>query len=404
MLTALDPLRQLNFASLLFRLALAMFFGGMIGMERERKRRPAGFRTYMLVCLGATLAGIVSQYNFIMLSTTFLETAKEVGRTTDVSRIGAKVIGGIGFLGAGTVIVTGRQEVKGLTTAAGLWASACMGLAIGAGFYECVVLAFLLIFLCIRLLPPLENLMVEGPMLTALDPLRQLNFASLLFRLALAMFFGGMIGMERERKRRPAGFRTYMLVCLGATLAGIVSQYNFIMLSTTFLETAKEVGRTTDVSRIGAKVIGGIGFLGAGTVIVTGRQEVKGLTTAAGLWASACMGLAIGAGFYECVVLAFLLIFLCIRLLPPLENLMVERARNMNLYVEFSSLDDVGAIIGRIKSQGAQIYEVDIERGTEESHLRPSAVFTIRLDHAVHHAQVMAAISELENVTTIDET
>ena len=192
-------------------------------------------------------------------------------------------------------------------------------------------------------------------MLTALDPLRQLNFASLLFRLALAMFFGGMIGMERERKRRPAGFRTYMLVCLGATLAGIVSQYNFIMLSTTFLETAKEVGRTTDVSRIGAKVIGGIGFLGAGTVIVTGRQEVKGLTTAAGLWASACMGLAIGAGFYECVVLAFLLIFLCIRLLPPLENLMVERARNMNLYVEFSSLDDVGAIIGRIKSQGAQI-------------------------------------------------
>ena len=69
MLTALDPLRQLNFASLLFRLALAMFFGGMIGMERERKRRPAGFRTYMLVCLGATLAGIVSQYNFIMLST-----------------------------------------------------------------------------------------------------------------------------------------------------------------------------------------------------------------------------------------------------------------------------------------------------------------------------------------------
>ena len=131
MLTALDPLRQLNFASLLFRLALAMFFGGMIGMERERKRRPAGFRTYMLVCLGATLAAIVSQYNFIMLNTTFYETMKEVGRTTDVSRIGAKVIGGIGFLGAGTVIVTGRQEVKGLTTAAGLWASACMGLAIG---------------------------------------------------------------------------------------------------------------------------------------------------------------------------------------------------------------------------------------------------------------------------------
>ena len=240
-------------------------------------------------------------------------------------------------------------------------------------------------------------------MIAALDYLRQLNAVSLLFRLALAMFFGGMIGLERERKRRPAGFRTYMLVCLGAPLTLLLSQYESLMLDTVWAARAAEVGIKTDVSRFGAQVINGIGFLGAGTVIVTGRQEVKGLTTAAGLWASACMGLAIGAGFYECVVLAFVLIFLCIRLLPPLESMMVERARNMNLYVEFSSLDDVGAIIGRIKSQGAQIYEVDIERGTEESHHRPRAVFTIRLDHAVHHAQVMAANSELENVTTIDE-
>ena len=139
-----------------------MFFGGMIGIEREKKRRPAGFRTYMLVCLGATLAGIISQYNYVMINTVFADIASEIGRNTDVTRIGAKVIGGVGFLGAGTIIVTDRQEVKGLTTAAGLWASACMGLAIGAGFYECVILAFLLMFLCIRLLPYLENYMWEG--------------------------------------------------------------------------------------------------------------------------------------------------------------------------------------------------------------------------------------------------
>ena len=240
-------------------------------------------------------------------------------------------------------------------------------------------------------------------MLTALDPLRQLDLASLLFRLALAMFFGGMIGMERERKRRPAGFRTYMLVCLGATLAAIVSQYNFIMLNTTFYETMKEVGRTTDVSRIGAKVIGGIGFLGAGTVIVTGRQEVKGLTTAAGLWASACMGLAIGAGFYECVVLAFVLIFLCIRLLPPLESMMVERARNMNLYVEFSSLDDVGAIIGRIKERNSQILDVEIDHGRGEGSGNPSAVFSLRLAKRQPHADVLVAVSGLDCVYTVEE-
>ena len=217
------------------------------------------------------------------------------------------------------------------------------------------------------------------------------------------MFFGGMIGIEREKKRRPAGFRTYMLVCLGATLAGIISQYNYVMINTVFADIASEIGCNTDVTRIGAKVIGGVGFLGAGTIIVTDRQEVKGLTTAAGLWASACMGLAIGAGFYECVILAFLLMFLCIRLLPYLENYMVERARNMNLYIEYASFDNIGLIIGKIKAQGAQIYEVNIDRSSERKGLYPSAVFTIRLAPNTHHAQVIAAISELDDVMTIDE-
>ena len=175
------------------------------------------------------------------------------------------------------------------------------------------------------------------------------------------------------------------------------------MINTVFADIASEIGRNTDVTRIGAKVIGGVGFLGAGTIIVTDRQEVKGLTTAAGLWASACMGLAIGAGFYECVILAFLLMFLCIRLLPYLENYMVERARNMNLYIEYTSFDNIGLIIGKIKAQGAQIYEVNIDRSSERKGLYPSAVFTIRLAPNTHHAQVIAAISELDDVMTIDE-
>ena len=233
--------------------------------------------------------------------------------------------------------------------------------------------------------------------------LRELHFASVVVRLALAMLLGGCIGLERGRKRRPAGFRTYMLVCLGATLAGIISQYNYVMINTVFADIASEIGCNTDVTRIGAKVIGGVGFLGAGTIIVTDRQEVKGLTTAAGLWASACMGLAIGAGFYECVILAFLLMFLCIRLLPYLENYMVERARNMNLYIEYTSFDNIGLIIGKIKAQGAQIYEVNIDRSSERKGQYPSAVFTIRLAPNTHHAQVIAAISELDDVMTIDE-
>ena len=236
-----------------------------------------------------------------------------------------------------------------------------------------------------------------------IDYLRELNFVSIALRLLLSAVIGFSLGMERGRKRRPAGCRTYMLVCMGATLTLLLSQYEYYMLTNRWYDLALEIGLRTDVSRFGAQVINGVGFLGAGTILVTGRREVKGLTTAAGLWASACMGLAIGAGFYECVALGTVLIFLSMRFLPTVENMMVERAPFLNIYVEFESLDNIGAIIGRIKSQGAQIYEVDIERGTEESHHRPSAVFTIRLDHAVHHAQVMAAISELETVTTIDE-
>ena len=117
------------------------------------------------------------------------------------------------------------------------------------------------------------------------------------------------------------------------------------MVTHAWHETAMEIGLRTDVSRFGAQVINGIGFLGAGTIIVTGKQEVKGLTTAAGLWASACMGLAIGAGFYECVLLGFLLILLTNRLLPFVEDAIIESARNMNIYVEFQTLDNLGDIM-----------------------------------------------------------
>ena len=233
--------------------------------------------------------------------------------------------------------------------------------------------------------------------------LRELNIASVALRLALAMLLGGMIGMERGRKRRAAGFRTYLLVCMGAALTMLLGQYFTEMFASEWAAFKTSLGIGTDAARMGAQVINGIGFLGAGTIIVTGRQEVKGLTTAAGLWASACMGLAIGAGFYECVVLGLVLIFLSIRVLPAIEAAIVENARNMNIYVEFQSLDDVGSIINRIKSLGIQIFEVDIDRGGEERFHHPSAVFTIRLQKKQPHTMVLTAISELETVYTIEE-
>ncbi len=235
-----------------------------------------------------------------------------------------------------------------------------------------------------------------------LASLRELNIISVTLRLLLAMLLGGMIGMERGKKRRAAGFRTYLLVCMGAALTMLLGQYFADMLRSDWHSLSEALGSGSDISRMGAQVINGIGFLGAGTIIVTGRQEVKGLTTAAGLWASACMGLAVGAGFYECVLLAFLLILLSIRVLPHIENFIIENTRNINIYVEFESIDDIGSIINQIKKQDVSILDVEIDRSLGDKN-HPSACFVLRLHKKMKHIDFLAAISENESICAIEE-
>ena len=240
-------------------------------------------------------------------------------------------------------------------------------------------------------------------MLEGLEYLREMNTASVLLRLTLAMFCGGMIGLERARKRRPAGFRTYMLVCMAAALTMLLSQYESYMLHHVWAEKAAEIGIRTDVSRFGAQVINGIGFLGAGTILVTGQQKVKGLTTAAGLWASACMGLAVGAGFYECVALAFVLIFVVVHLLPAVELYVIVNARNMNIYVEFQNLDNVAEIINRIKTYDVTIYEVEVDHGKLSLSQHPNAIFSLRMNRKGCRAKILASISELKTVHLVQD-
>ena len=234
-------------------------------------------------------------------------------------------------------------------------------------------------------------------------PLRELNIYTMMLRIMLAMLMGGIVGFEREKKRRPAGFRTYMLVALGAALTIILSQYLTYMLNNPWLETANKVGVKTDVSRFGAQVINGVGFLGAGTIIVTGRQEVKGLTTAAGLWASACMGLAIGAGFYECMIVGIVLIVLSMKLLPAIEDAMLAYSRNMTIYVEMDSFENLGNIVNRIKSEGIILYDVEIEKDKIEHRARFSVLCSMHLPKRRQHAELLATLSTLDGVIAIDE-
>lgn len=241
-----------------------------------------------------------------------------------------------------------------------------------------------------------------GTMIAQAPNLRSLSMESVMLRLLLSLVFGGAIGLERGKKKRPAGFRTYMAVCLGATLTMILGQYG-IYMETQWIHQAGMAAVKTDVTRFAAQVVNGIGFLGAGTILITGRQQVKGLTTAASLWASACMGIVIGASFYECAFLAFILIMAVMRLLPKVEVFLIEKSRNMNLYLELFSLDRISEVIGCMKAMDLHIYEVDIERGKKSQEKRPNAYFSVRLPRQQSHTQVMAALSKLECISVIKE-
>lgn len=215
------------------------------------------------------------------------------------------------------------------------------------------------------------------------------SFHAVLVRLFLAMCFGGMIGIEREQKKKFAGFRTYMLVCIGAALTLLLGQYLTCLIQSGLLGPVSDSSSKTDVTRFGAQVINGIGFLGAGTIIVTKNQEVKGATTAAALWASACMGLVIGAGYYSCAAISFLLIFLCIRILPPMESFLLRRSRNLNLYIEFEALEDVKSIILFLRKNQIAIIDIDLDRGKTEMDQFPSAVLALRQRHRGMHNQMI---------------
>lgn len=240
-------------------------------------------------------------------------------------------------------------------------------------------------------------------MLSQLDYLREFHIVSVVVRLLMAMLLGGLIGLDRALRHRPAGPRTYTLVCIGAALTMILSQYEYIMLTTDWAPMAEAVGLKTDVSRFGAQVINGIGFLGAGTVIATTQQQVKGLTTASGLWASACLGLVIGAGFYEAAIIAFLLVIITMWLLRPLEEVITDQSRNINVYVEFRSMADMGAIIRTVKAQNISIFDMDIHHGKKQIVQKPNAVLYLRMPHRTPHHQLITLLSDLEEVYTVKE-
>jgi putative Mg2+ transporter-C (MgtC) family protein len=159
-----------------------------------------------------------------------------------------------------------------------------------------------------------------------IEYLQDFNVVSVAVRIILAMFVGGLIGLERGKQGRAAGMRTHILVCLGAALTVMIGFYSNQVL-----------GFATDPMRISAQVVSGIGFLGVGTILIKGRFQITGLTTAACVWATATIGLAIGAGFYEGALLVFLATFLTVTVFHKLEYKLGKHQKRFGMYVEINS-------------------------------------------------------------------
>jgi len=228
-------------------------------------------------------------------------------------------------------------------------------------------------------------------MLTVFDGLRELNFASIAVRMLVAVICGGIIGVEREYKRRPAGFRTHILICLGAAMTTMTSQYMV------------EIGYFTDLARLGAQVIAGIGFIGAGTIIVTKDEHIKGLTTAAGLWCSAIVGLAVGSGYVEGGLVTTVLILFTETIFAKFARHLLKRSSDVILYIEFSGKYGPEKVLRVLHEIGLTLLNLEITKGGAGDSDLTCGIFTVRLTPMYSLDYVLQQLQKVKNIVTIQE-
>ncbi|MBQ8796627.1 MAG: MgtC/SapB family protein [Oscillospiraceae bacterium] len=224
-----------------------------------------------------------------------------------------------------------------------------------------------------------------------MEALREVTLVSVALRIVAAIVVGGLIGLERGLKNRPAGLRTYMTVCLGACLIMLTNQYIY------------QVTQTGDPVRMGAQVVSGIGFLGAGTIIVTRRNQIKGLTTAAGLWAAAGVGLAIGIGFYEAGVIGGLAIFFVMTMLQKMDNKMHRKTKTMEIYVELDKSYPLGDFLRDVRAKDIEVRDTMREQEADTEDGVRAYFTTLKLQKRGNHMDIIDDLRTLPGIVCIEE-
>lgn len=218
------------------------------------------------------------------------------------------------------------------------------------------------------------------------------GFTSVFFRLFIAAAAGILIGMDREYKNKGAGIKTHALVCLGAALCMTVNEYALHAFP----------GSNTDITRMGAQVISGIGFLGVGTIIITRMNEVKGLTTAAGLWVCAGIGLAAGIGFWEGTAIAIILFLFILKTLEPLDKYLQKNSRDLDLYVEFDNTEAIKLFLQYLRVSHSEIRSFNLlKKGNGPKTV--SAVIGIQLKEHKQKEAFLGQIRAFEGILYAEE-
>ena len=227
-------------------------------------------------------------------------------------------------------------------------------------------------------------------MISIFDPLRDINFLTTLFRMVFAFFVGGLIGLERSYKNRPAGFRTHILVCLGATIASLTGIYLYLVAQLPL-----------DIARIGASVVTGLGFIGGGTIMVTKKNTVKGLTTAAGLWTTGIIGLAIGAGFYEGAFLAALLVLVTEIYFAGIGR-RIKRVPDFKAVIQYNNKESLDYVLRYFKSKKMAITNLQITANTNLDEAVYTAIVSLKPSDEHDKDQLMRDAKNMEGVIFAD--
>lgn len=221
--------------------------------------------------------------------------------------------------------------------------------------------------------------------------LHEMNLVTIIFRITCAVIAGTFIGIDRSEKRRVAGYKTHAIVCLGAALVMLTGEYIY-----------ERFGGIGDVARLGAQVISGVGFLGVGTIIVTGNNQVKGLTTAASLWTCSCIGLALGIGFYSGAVAAVIAIVLIFRYFKIINYYVNKHLRAIEVYIELESPQYIAGFLEILREENFKVssFEIGQTRIRDEG---VSILATIETGNLKTSAEVIDLIHGIPGVKTVEE-